>query len=703
MHLTLDVLRRFTDLPAEPARARLLMDQAGLEVKRIDLQAPGVPLTLELLANRGDHHCYVGVARELSGRTGAPVHEPASLPLSVGAAPHPVQVQTELCPVYTLTALEKVGEGALEPGALALLASTQQHSVSAVVDATNIANAELGQPTHAFDADTIVGPIVVRLSRPGEQALPLFTTTKVTLPEGTVVIADEEKVLAIAGVIGCEESKTTEHTRRVLLESAAFDPVAVRKASRALGIHTDSSARFERGSDFSLPLRGAGRVAALLAPAGWAVRGEVAALGGWSDPRRVVRFSPEACRRFLQVEVPDDELIARLRRYGFLVGPSVAVDARSGELSDPEALVVIVPPHRLWDVEFDADLYEEIAKSLGYDETPISLPLVDMGALPSQAERTRAAIEEVLVGHGFYEVITDGFYGRGVREQLGLNEQHPLWPHVSTLNAIDRGYGFLKNNALAQAVEGVAASLRRAHREVKAFEFTRTFHPDPAAANGVCSERRVAWAISSGHSRPPGWSGAPRPADALFLKGVVEELALRLRLPLSFGPASEHVATADLLHPNRRLGVWLDGAPVGVIGEVHPAIVAAFKIKRATPCYLELDVASLERPGRVTPFVEPSRFNPSTRSLAFTLPRRVEAGEVVAQMRAAGPSWLRSVEIVDLYEHEEQGEPVRTFTYALTWLDEGVERTSDEINAASEGLIRAVLAALGDRGVRLRG
>jgi phenylalanyl-tRNA synthetase beta chain len=702
MHLTLDVLRRFTDLPADPAATRLLLDQSGLEVKRIDPGAPGVPLTLELLANRGDHHCYVGVARELSGRTGAALREPGSRALTVGESPHLIRLETDLCPIYTLTALERVGEGSLSAEALELLASTQQHAVSPVVDATNIANAELGQPTHAFDADTIRGAIVVRTSRPGEQAWPLFATAKVILPEGTIVIADEEKVLAIAGVIGCEESKTTANTTRVLLESAGFDPVSVRKASRALDIHTDSSARFERGADFSLPLRGAGRVAELLAPAGWVVRGSSGVVGTWSDPRRSVRFDPAACRRFLHVETPDAELVARLRRYGFLVGPSVAVDARTGAEVDPDVLQVIVPPHRLWDVEHPADLYEEIAKSLGYDETPVALPLVDMGALPGQAERTRMQIEEVLVGHGFYEVITDGFYGRGVREQLGLQEGHPLWEHVSTLNAIDRGYGFLKNNALAQAVEGVAASLRRAHREVKAFEFTRTFHPDSTASNSVCTERRVAWAITSGHSRPPGWSGAPRPADALFLKGIVEELALRLRLPLTFGPASNQVATVDCLHPNRRLGVWLDGVPVGVIGEVHPSIVAAFKIKRATPCYLELDLAALEQPGRVVPFVEPSRFNPAIRNLAFTLPHRVEAGEVVAQMRAAGPDWLRSVEIVDLYEHEEGGAPVRTFTYALTWLDEGVDRSAEEINAASEGLIAAVLASLGARGVRLR-
>jgi phenylalanyl-tRNA synthetase beta chain len=612
MDINLTTLRRFTPVPHDARQARVLLDEVGLEVKRIDPSDPDVPVTLELLANRGDHHCYVGLAREVSGRTGGSVCFPSGIELTEGTSPHPVFIESALCSAYTITMLERTGTGVLEAEALSLLESAGLKSVGAVVDATNVSNLELGQPTHAFDADTIVGPIRIRLARAGEQAWPLFATEKVTLPEGALVIADDAKVLAIAGVIGCEESKTTDATTRVLLESAAFDPVAVRKASRALSIHTDSSARFERGSDFSMPLVGAGRVAALLAHAGWVVRGETGVVGAWEDPKRTVRFDPASCRRFLAIDEPDAMLSERLRRYGF------------GLAEADGALMVSVPPHRLWDVEFSADLYEEIAKSIGYDNTPTALPVVDMGALPSDRERALEVAEEVLLGHGFYEVITDGFYGRVVQERLGLGEDDALWSHVETANALDRAYSLLKNNCLAQAVEGVASSIRRQHREVKAYEVTRTFHPDASAANGVCTERDVLWGIVSGHATPPGWSGKKRAADALFLKGVVAEMAVALGLDLTFGALEEDTPLAVCLHPNRCIGIRLDGRQVGLLGEVHPRVLDAYKVKRARPTYLEIAVDALCGKSARPPFVEPSRFNPAVRNLAFTLPHRVQ-------------------------------------------------------------------------------
>ena len=693
MRVTLDVLRRFVDLPTDPREARILLDEVGVEVKRIDVDQPGVPVTLELLANRGDHHGLIGLAREVSGRTGGPIRQPEGRALEVGEAPYPVIVETDLCPVYALTRLTRRADVGLDAAAIQLLEAAGLKSVGAVVDATNVANLEFGQPTHAFDAASIEGPIRVRLSTPGEQAWPLFTEARVTLPEGTVVIADDRKVLAIAGVIGCEESKTTAATTEVLLEAAAFDPVAVRKASRALGIHTDSSARFERGADFTLPVTGAGRVAKLLS-GGWDVVGATGVWSSWTDPERDIAFDPSFCRSFLDVSEDDGQLLDRLARYGFRVVPE---DAGDGKVS------VRVPPHRLWDVEFPADLYEEIAKSIGYDNTPVGLPPVDMGALPSAMEIVQDRLAEVWVNAGFYEVVTDGFYSRALVEQLGLPEGHPLLDHVETANALDRAYSLLKNNALAQAVDGVAMNLRMKHDEIKAFEFTRTFHPDPTADNGVCTERRVAWAIVSGDERPATWAGASRPADALFLKGLVGQIGRVLGLPLEVGPADPQQPLFDVLHPGRQAAIRLDGAVVGVLGEVHPGVVKRFRLKRVRPCYVEIDLASLVVPARRPRFEEPPRVPPVVRNLAFTLPAKVQAGTLADTMRQAGPSWLLDVAIVDLFEHASEGVPVRTFTYALSYANDGADRTAEELNGATEALIAAVLGALGDQGVRLRG
>lgn len=703
MKIRVDVLRRFVDLPAELAAVRALLDDVGVEVKRVDPAALGGGMTLELLANRGDHHGYAGIAREVSGRTGAALRSPTSAELEVGEGPWPVRLETPLCPLYTVTRLDRVtAGGALSADALAVLDGAGLASKGPVIDATNVASLELGQPTHAFDAARVRGPITVRETAPGERAWPLFQAGPVELPAGTLVIADDEKILAVAGVIGCEESKTTDETTSVLLESAAFDPVAVRKAARALGLSTDSSARFERGSDAAAVLPGAGRVVALLASAGWTVSGATGRHGAWRDPSRVIRFDPAEARRFLGVETSDSEIVARLERYGYRFAPDSTFDVRTGAPTHPERLAALVPTWRLWDAEHPADLYEDLARSLGYDDTPTALPPIDMGALPSDDEVARSVAEEVLLGHGFYEVITDGFYGRPIREKLGLTEAHALWAHVETANALDRAYSLLKNNTLAQAVELVATNLAVRVDELKAYEWTRTFHPDPTAPNGTCTERRVLWAVALGSERPRTWAGASRAADALWLKGVVGELAAALGVELSLARLESEHALAGLLHPHRALAVQQGGVTVGVIGEVHPEVLAGFRIKRGRPVFLEIDEAALVVPARRPAYREPPARQPVERDLAFTLPGRVEAARVVDALRAAGPAWLTQVRITDRFDHEVDGAPVVTWTFALTFSAEEADRTTEALNAACAELVDAVHTALGGSGVRLR-
>lgn len=718
MRIHRSVLARYTEVPRDPRALRDLLDDVGLEVKRLDDLPGDIGLTLELLANRGDHHGYEGLAREISGRTGSPVHSPEITALNVGDAPIPILCETELCPTYTGTLLVRAeaGLGELHPDTLAPIRAADQEPVSAPVDASNLANLELGQPTHAFDADTIDGTLRIRLSAAGERCLPLFAEQAVELPEGTMVIADDRKILAVAGVIGCQESRTTEATRRILLESAHFDPVAVRKASRALGIHTDSSARFERGSDPGAPLRGAGRVVHLLTTqAGWQVSGATGVVGDWTDPKRIIPLSVPAAGAFLEAPLRLEEVTERLSRYGFIVSPPYPDWASEQGWTVPASLenapqsklrnsvLVRVPPHRLWDVEDVADLYEELAKSIGYNETPSHLPPIALGTLPSLAEEQRQRATEVLLGHGFMEVILDGFHGRDLIERLDLPEGHPLLSAVETQNALDRAYSLLKNNGLVQALEGVAVNLNNRNDQIKAFEWTRTFHPDPTAANGVCTERSILWAIASGRDRQAGWAESGRPADAWYVKGILENLAVALQVPLRFGPTSADEPLASVLHPGRQVGVYLGAQRVGVLGEVHPSAIAAFKIKRARPVYFELDAGIVMAEARQHPDWDmPPATQPIDRNLAFTLPDRVTAGEVARTLSHSGPSWLEAVDMVDLYAHEDAGTPVRTVTYHLRFDTSAQSRSADEVNAVLDNLIAAVEGAWGQRGVKLR-
>jgi phenylalanyl-tRNA synthetase beta chain len=702
-------LAQYITLPDDTREVRALLDDVGVEVKRVEGPADDPVFAVELLANRGDHYCYLGVATEVAGRTGGQVCHPVCTELSAGEPPHPVIVETDLCLVYTLTALrlpEAAAPGALAPEVLRPLEAAGLASVSAPVDATNLVNLEIGQPTHAFDADTIVGPIRVRLSRAGETAWPLFRAERVSLPEGTLVIADDEKILAVAGVIGCEESKTTERTRRVLLESATFDPVSVRKASRALGIHTDSSARFERGADPSAPLRGAGRVVHLLeSSTAWRREGASAVVGAWRDEPRCIHLNVAFAARFLAWDLSPGEAAERLSRTGFRVCPApdsyLQTALRIGHVDVDRHMIlqVTVPWARSWDVETEADLLEELAKSIGYNATPELLPAIDRGAAPSEAELAKVAVEEILLSQGFYEVFTDGFYGRALRDQLGITEGHPLFAHVETQNALDRGYSLLKNQALGQAIAAVEANGRRRLDDVRMYEWTRTFHPDPAAPNGVCTERRLLWAVASATDRDDAWS-SPKSSFLWLFKGILRELEVELGRSLALAPLAPDAPLATLLHPGRAAAVVLDGAVVGALGELHPRVARSFKLGKSRPVYLEIEADALLRRGARPRFVEPSPHQASVRSLAFTLPHAFEAARVTEALREAGPAWLEAVDVVDVYNHPEGA--LRSVTWRLQYANDGAERSAEEINAAGEALIAAVEARFGAAGVRLR-
>ena len=697
MKIALDVLKGYIALPEDPLEIRDLLDDVGIEVKK-DLGDGR--FALELLANRGDHHCYGGIATEISGRIGQPVQLPPCHELSIGESPWPVRVESDLCLVYTLTLLHASDAAQpLNPDSTAPLAAADLQSVHAAVDATNLANLELGQPTHAFDADSVDGPIVIRTSHAGEKAWPLFLEEPVELPSGTLVIVDDTKVLAIAGVIGCEESKTTEHTTRMLLESATFDPVAVRKASSALGIHTDSSARFERGADPERPCAGAGRVAHLLInEAGWSVVGTTGQFGSWGNPDRTLALSAAKASSFLAVDLDTQEVISRLERYGFTCAPS----------TDDE-IMVTVPTHRLWDVEHTADLYEELAKSVSYAATPSTLPPIDRGSIPPVEEERLRRVEEVLLGMGFYEVITDGFLSRALSQSLGLPPDHMLNQHVEVTNSIERAYSILRNCPLPQALEAVRVNANWKTSDLKLFEVARVFLPRPLPSPSPdrgelpCDEKDVLWAMAAGLERPASWGREARPADAHFLKGVMEQIGLELAVPLSFGPADDTHPLHPCLHPNRQATLWLDGECVGAWGEVHPGIVERFKIKRARPCYMQIDMEPLLAHGAVRSYAPPPSWHPITRSLAFTLPGQMTAGMLRAHLEACGPTGLQSVRITDVYDYEEQGAPVRAVTFDIV-LANPPERSlgAEEVNASLVALAQDIEASFGHLGVKQR-
>ncbi len=698
MKFALSQLQRFCPAtPSDPLELHRLLDDLGLEVKRVEtLNVGGVEdtvYTLELLANRGDHYAYSGVARELAVRLNAPLQTPATQSLDQGEAPIPLTIETDKCLRYALAPFAvKVNHAKLGPDETKLLEAADLVTGHALIDVTNLVNCELGQPTHAFDADTIRGGITIRESREGEEAHPLFAEESIKLPAGTVVIADDEKVLAVAGVIGCEESKVTDTTKRMLLESAAFDPVAVRLAARKTRIATDSSARFERGCDPTLVPVASERIAHVLTQAGAAEpTGPLAMVGDWADAQHTVSLDFADLSAFFERDFDPAEVKRILEGYGF-----TAVDDTTFR----------VPPHRAWDVVEPEDLYEELARAVGYNELPEALPAIDAGVSASHEQDVEATVDGLLTAHGFYEVYTDGFYARNVREQLGLKDGDALWPHVEITNALDKDYALLKNNTLGPALQAMALNRRFQSPDVKLYEWTRTFHPAPPGSDNSASdsdgapgvtERHVLWGVGYGAVRPGDWGGNNDAVDLFYLKGVIEELGKALHLPFTFAELSDDEPLAGALHPYRSLSVTLDGRRVGVVGEVHPVTIKAFNIKGATPSYFELETKALQHEPVREPMTELRAAPDVIRMLSFTMPASVSVKDVLPVLRNAGPEWFTGVSVADVFEKND--DRAVTFRVAFAGLP---PRTADELNAACDAMVKAVTGAFGDRGVKLR-
>ena len=402
------------------------------------------------------------------------------------------------------------------------------------------------------------------------------------------------------------------------------------------------------------------------------------------------------------VEVPEDQSAVGSRQSavdphpasaGAPASPASSTADRRLPTADSSTLGVVVPPRRLWDVHFEADLAEELLKSVGYNNTPITLPHVQMGALPSHAENIAERVNEVLVAEGFYEIFTDSFYGRSVRERLGITESDPLWPHVEMQNSIERNYSLMRNNTIAQAADALAVNLNNKLANLKIYEWARIYLPD-------LSERGILWALANGRDRAPSWGDKGRPADAVYLKGIVEQLRLELRIDLQFGPADGH-RLERFFHPGRRVGIRLGEKLVGILGEFHPLLLQRFDIKRQRPVYLELETDALMAQPRPRVYTEPPSRQPVVRNVAYAIPAGIPAAAIRDALASAAPQFLREIRMVDVFEIPNDPQRARAVTFEIEYLsDEAL--TGETINAATEAMMAAVTQAFGDRGVTLR-
>ncbi|MDT4799793.1 Phenylalanine--tRNA ligase beta subunit [compost metagenome] len=636
---------------------------------RTYLQLDDVTIELGLTPNRGDCLSLSGLAREVSALYAAHV-----TPLQIdNVAPahdevRPVELRApKACPRYLGRVIRNVDLSRPTPlWMVERLRRSDIRSIDAAVDITNYVMLELGQPMHAFDLDEIKGGIRVRMAEEGEK-LVLLDGQEVTLRADTLVIADHERPLAIAGVMGGEHSGVSAKTRDLFLESAFFDTIALAGKARSYGLHTDSSHRFERGVDWQLARRAMERATALLLEIVGGEAGPIVEQVSEADlpAASSVTLRAERVRQMLGMDMDAAEIERLLTALEF----EVQADGEG-------RWQVGVPSHR-FDVSLEVDLIEELARLYGYNRLPVRYPQARLAPnTKSESQAELPALRRLLVARGYQEAITYSFIDPKLFELF-----HPGVKPLTLANPISADMAAMRASLWPGLIKSLQHNLNRQQPRVRLFESGLRFI---GQLEGLKQENMLAGVVC-GSRQPEGWANGRDSIDFFDVKADVEALlgSAGALEAFTFVPG-EHPA----LHPGQTARIERDGALVGYLGALHPELAKVLDLDH--PVYLfELVLAEVAR-GLLPKFSELSRFPEVRRDLALLVDRDTPAEFVLAAIRESAGEWLTDLRLFDVY-HGKGIDPLRkSLAVGLTWQHPSRTLNDDEVNATTQNIVASL-------------
>lgn len=631
-------------------------------------------ITLKLTPNRADCLSLTGIAREVAALTGVPLKPPAIEPV---AAVHNETREVILdapaaCPRYCGRIVRGVNAQAPTPDWMKRrIERCGVRSISALVDVTNYVMLELGQPLHAFDDAQLAGAIHVRYPKAGEQLL-LLNEQTVTPTADTALIADEEKALALAGIMGGEHSGISAATTDLFLESAFFAPDAIAGKARALGFSSDASYRYERGVDFELQRRAIERATQLIIDICGGCPGPVIeAVAPEHLPRRApVRLRLARVARVLGVDLGFAQIENLIAGLGF-------VYVRTGD-----DLIVTPPSHR-FDIAIEEDLIEEIARLHGYDNIPAPPPTARCEMLPQpETKRSAMTLRHLLAGRGFHEVVNYSFVEAEWEADFAGNTRP-----VALANPIASQMGVMRSSLIGGLVGTLSANLKRQTERVRVFELGRCFIPDANEDTGYRQPQRLA-ALAAGPALPEQWGTPTRAVDFYDLKGDLEAIFAPRQLAFE---RNSHPA----LHPGRSARVLVDGREIGVIGEIHPRWRQKYELAAAAVVF-EVDLAPLLETSMPV-YAEVSRFPAVVRDIALVLPLRCEVQVVQAALAAAAPAYVREIRLFDVYQGKGIPPESKSLAFRVTMQDTQKTLADSDADAAIARLLGVAQERFGAR------
>jgi phenylalanyl-tRNA synthetase beta chain len=672
-----------------------------------------VVLDVDVKPNRGDVLSLVGLAREVSAVTGAPVRFPETDPVESGPPiGERLRVEVEEPTLCTRFVGRWVGSVTVKPSSdlvqMRLIAAGQR-PVSNVVDVSNYVMLELGKPIHAFDATAVHdGRIVVRLAREGERLETLDHVDRALTAE-TLLIADPAGPLAIAGVMGGATSEISPTTTEVVVESAIFDPVSIRRTAFQYALRSEASLRFEKGQEHRLAKLGADRTARLISEwaGGSVATGVVDTAPQEPSPGRVA-FRPARMDRLLGTDISGAEQRDLLARVGVATEPAprgtrvlvaTAPQPLDVDPGDAETFLATVPSWRR-DLVIEADIAEEVARVRGYDTIPDITPHTPMPPYRHSPLRLRDTLRETLAGIGLAEAVTSALVSPSMVERFGPIDDSVVRGEgvaggrpVTVTNPLSSQHSVMRQSLLGSLLEVVATNTRQGRADVAIFEVGKGYGATEDG-DGTHEWWRLGFALT-GASEPPSWNRVARAFDLDDAKGVIDLIARRLGLP---SPAYAPITDDPRLHPGRAARARAGDDLAGRVGEVHPAVVGALDLRADRVLVAELAIAGLSGGQPSVPRTTTLPRHPAVdRDLAVIVAADVPAAMVETSVRGHAGPLLRGVALFDIYRGKPLGATEKSLAYRLQFQADDRTLVESEVDAAVSAVTEGLAADVGGR------
>ncbi|MDP3730768.1 MAG: phenylalanine--tRNA ligase subunit beta [Candidatus Omnitrophota bacterium] len=702
MRISYNWLKNYVDIKLSPEKLAELLTMAGLCVDSVHKKGDDSVLETEITSNRPDWLSYIGVAREVAALTGRKLKVPSARHCEEAYRPtkqskkeiassltsfaprndketrNTVSVKVDdksLCPRYTARIIRDVKVGESPDWLKEKLEAVGVRSVNNIVDITNFCLFETGEPMHAFDIDKLSGrDIIVRKASKGEAIVAIDGTKKI-LDESMLVIADSKAPVAIAGVMGGLATEVDMSTKNILLEAAYFDPISVRRASKALALSTDSSYRFERRVDVENIKRSSDRATQLILELAGGEVGEFIDIGKMAPASKKINLKLDKLNKIIGVEISPSKARSILMSLGL------------GVRSPSKGVLKLTPPGFRYDLQNEIDMIEEVARIYGYGNIPETIPpVLESGRRLSPDAEIDRDMRRTLINLGLSEIITYSLLSKktlSLARSFGGNV-------VSIKNPLSSEQEVMRPALIAGMLGAIRWNINRREKDLKLFELGRAYFKE--TDNSFSEKQHLAIGITG--QLYDGWIGHPRAATLFDLKGIIETLFVQIG---TMKQTSVKETLNPAFSPTSCAFIEVDGDTIGVMGQVDPKVLRDFDIKEAVYA-AEIDCGKLTKHiSLMKTFKESPKFPSVTRDISIVADKNIPNADIISVVKVTAGDILKNVDLVDRYGGGQIPEGKIGLTYRLEYRDPNRTLEDPDVQAVHSRIISALENNLGAR------